>query len=121
MRRAPLHAAMQNARQTGENLVALRSVSGGFGVAQRGSSNPTCQADKPDQAGAGMGNTMGKSAVHALLWQHDGRDGRGDGPRMARIRTLVSAAAEPAARYASRGAAPAQQAAPVVGGAGGGC
>ena len=58
--RVPLHAAMQNADRAGENLVALRSVSGGFGVAQREAKQSYMRADKPDQAGmAGMGNMMG--------------------------------------------------------------
>ena len=58
--RVPLHAAMQNARQAGENLVALRSVSGGFGVVQREAKQSYMRADKPEQAGmAGMGKVMG--------------------------------------------------------------
>jgi Ca-activated chloride channel family protein len=58
--RVPLHAAMQNADRAGENLVALRSVSGGFGVAQREAKQSYMRADKPDQAGmAGMGKVRG--------------------------------------------------------------
>ena len=54
--RVQLHAAMQNGAQAGQNLVALREVSGGFGVAQRGLKQAYMQADKPGQGQAmGMG------------------------------------------------------------------
>ena len=44
--RVPLHAAMQNARQAGENLSALRSVSGGYAVAQREAKQYYMRAEK---------------------------------------------------------------------------
>ena len=59
--RVPLHAATQNARQAGENLVALRSVSGGFGVAQRQMKQSYMQAEKANQGGSRNGYMMGKS------------------------------------------------------------
>jgi Ca-activated chloride channel homolog len=52
--RVPLHAAMQNARQAGENLVALRSVSGGFGVAQREAKQFYMRAEKASGAPGGL-------------------------------------------------------------------
>ena len=62
--RVPLHAAMQNARQAGENLGALRSISGGFGVAQRDLKQSYMRAEKDGQVGqGGTGNMMGKSEL----------------------------------------------------------
>ena len=111
--RVPLHAAMQNARQAGENLVALRSVSGGFGVAQREMKQSYMQAEKANQGGhAGTGTMMGKSAQ---LMRSYGNMMGGGMAQNGQNQNLVSAAAAPAARYARRGVTPAQQAAPVLG------
>ena len=89
--RVPLHAAMQNNAQAGQNLVALREVSGGFGVAQRDLKQSYMQADKPGQGqgrawpdrGAGYGRMMerndGRKGRNGRYgWRDDGRrdDGR---------------------------------------------
>jgi len=115
--RVPLHAAMQNARQAGENLAALRSVSGGYAVAQRDLKQFYMRYEKPEQAGmAGMGTGMGGGT------QFSGAYGNMMGKQMAQNgqnQNPVAAARRPAAGYASRGEAPAQQAAPVLGAPGG--
>jgi Ca-activated chloride channel family protein len=57
--RVPLHAAMENARHTRENLAELNAVSGGYAVAQREAKQYYMRADKPDQAAAsGMAGMM---------------------------------------------------------------
>jgi len=115
--RVPLHAAMQNARQAGENLAALRSVSGGYAVAQRDLKQFYMRYEKPEQAGmAGMGTGMGggtqfSGAYGNMMGKQTAQNGQNQNP--------VAAARRPAAGYASRGEAPAQQAAPVLGAPGG--
>ena len=100
--RVPLHAARQNARQAGENLVALRSVSGGFGVAQREMKQSYMQAEKANQGEqAGTGNMMGKSAqlmrsYGNMMGGGMAQNGQNQNPVSA------AAAAAPAARYARR-------------------
>ncbi len=123
--RVPLHAALQNAHQAGNNLTSLSSVSGGFGVAQRDLKQYYMQADKPEQvaqagvrfegaAGAGMGRTDHiLRSYGTMMGGQVARYGQNPDP--------MTVAAAPAASTAAPGAVPAQQAAPVVlGSAGGG-
>ena len=110
--RVPLHAAMQNARQAGENLVALRSVSGSFGVAQRDLKQSYMQTDKASQGGhAGTGNMVGKGwpvrAFGNMMGGGMAQIGRDQNP------SSLAAAAPAAGIRAERG--PGQQAAAVLG------
>jgi hypothetical protein len=115
--RVPLHAATENADRARDSLGALNSVSGRFGVAQRDLKQSYMRAEKPGQVGqGGMGNMEGKSAQ---IMRSYGNMMRGQMAQNGQNQSPVAAAAEPAARYASRGAAPAQQAAPVLGAPGG--
>lgn len=121
--RVPLHAAMQNADRTRQSLEALNSVSGGFGVAQREAKQYYMRAEK---ATDGMGIDPARNEPmfrsHGKMAEAGGGGGgmAGMGGQMAQNPTPMSTGAAAGLSSASRNAAPAQQAAPVVVGTQGG-